>query len=338
MSTTAEAATASVAFLRRWCGQTTRVVTAIDTNAGFIATRGFAPADEAGLRTFIEQWSGRRNLYFAVNPDRRAAGDIATKSRKSDVVAAVGLQADIDCYKGDGDTQSALRRLTVDLPPGVPGPASVINDSGNGLQGFWLLRESIPLAGDAAIANVESRNRGLQVAFGGDAVTDINRIMRLPWTMNIPNKTKRDRGLVPVLARQISFDAGHRYDLDEFAAVAAQHRDYGRLADERHIGAALGVADLDELEVPDRTKLIIKLGAFPGEHREGGRSSWLFTAIMSMVRCGEPDEVILGVITDPTWGISESVLEKPDPERYARRQIARAHSRLVSMILEDFDD
>jgi len=337
-----KAVDASIAFLRRWYGNATRVITAIDADEGYIRTRGFGPAEDAGLRAFIEEWRGRRNLYFQVNADLRAAGAIDKKGRKEHIAAVVALQVDVDFYKTDGDRdverERVLRLLTVDLPPSVPGQPSVINSSGNGVQAFWLLRTPVRTDGDLArVERVERYNRGLQVAFGGDAVTDVNRIMRLPWSINLPNRKKRDLGLVPVLARQISFDASLRYDLDQFPAVDGPAGGRVRAAIALKIGEAVGIASLDELPVSERTKTIIKHGAFPGEHREGGRSSWLFSAILSMIGHGVPDEAILGVITDPTWGISESVLEKPDPDAYGRRQITRAHASRADRPAHDFD-
>jgi hypothetical protein len=126
-----------------------------------------------------------------------------------------------------------------------------------------------------------------------------------------------------VLSRQVKFDDALRYELNQFPALDGRVR--VRTATPRVIGAPVGIDDLAELAIPERTRTIIHFGAVPGEARGGGRSAWLFSAILSMIAHTVSDEMILGIVTDPCWQISESVLEKPDPEAYARRQIARAH-------------
>jgi hypothetical protein len=114
------------------------------------------------------------------------------------------------------------------------------------------------------------------------------------------------------------------------------HRASG--ADERLAGAiridgAEPVKNLDALRVPDHTKALIAVDAAPGQRSERVRS-----VILSMIACGESNETILGVLTDPRWAISESVLEKDDPDGYARRQIVRAHAWLHAQRRGEFDD
>ena len=50
-----------------------------------------------------------------------------------------------------------------------------------------------------------------------------------------------------------------------------------------------------------------------------------------MVRCGVPDEIVLGIITDPDWKISESVLDKgAKAVQYAQRNISKALEQIHS--------
>ena len=109
-------------------------------------------------------------------------------------------------------------------------------------------------------------------------------------------------------------------------------------ADERRaatvrIGDPEEVSDLDQLRVPDRTKALIAVAAAPGRRSERVRS-----VALSMIACGESNETILGVLTDPRWAISESVFDKDEPDAYARRQIVRAHSWLSAQRRGEFDD
>ncbi len=333
----------AIQFLQRWSQQGPWVLTALDPDRGFIRTKGFGPECLAICRHWIQYWQTRespRNIYFQVNLDRRPLEEIDKKSRKEHIAAVVALHADIDAYKDGEDVEAGRQRvlkiLTDNLPPGVPGPPSVINLSGNGYNVLWRLRQPIAIYGDVAKAvEIERYNRWLAITFGGDMTTDISRILRLPGTVNFPNERKRARGLSPVMARTVTLNTSLLYDLHQFqradpvpGAVVAEHI---------QIGPAIGIEDLDELDVPERTKIIIALGAHPDEKRES-RSEWLFSGICSMIACGVDNETILGVLTDPQWAISESVLEKPSPEAYARRQIVKAHARLTALAAKELID
>jgi hypothetical protein len=323
------------------------VLTAIDADEGFIRTRGFGPSDEEAMRSFIAEWRPRRGLYFQVNPDQRSPADIEKKARKEHIASVVALHLDLDVYKGDVPRDvarvAAMRTLTEALPLGIPGPPSVLNSSGNGLQAFWLLDQPTSIDGDLGRAEeVERYNRGLAVAFGGDSTTDVSRILRLPGSINWPNAQKRSRGLTPVLAKPITFDASRRYRLDQFPTADGPVTRPATLGAERaaariEIGPAVSVQDLDDLKVPDRTKVLIAVGA-EADHPRAGRSENLFAAICAMLRCGERDEVVLGVITDDRFRISDSVLDKPDAEAHGRHQIRRAHAWLSSQTRSEFDD
>ncbi|HEV2517151.1 MAG TPA: hypothetical protein VGV07_17995 [Devosia sp.] len=335
----------SVKWLRRWAPSGPWVITAIDPTEGYIRTRGFCQDDVMKLRQFLAEWRPRRGLYFQVNPDLRPVAEITKKGRKEHIASAVALHVDLDTYKEGEDREAgqsrALEMLTSDLPSGIPGPPSIINNSGNGAHAFWLLDEPVVVDGDLLRAEkVERYNRGLAAALGGDSTTDVSRILRLPGSINWPNAKKRALGLAPVAVRPLKFDAGLRYRIDQFPAADGPVSrpttlNAERAASRLQIGPAVSVEDLDDLKVPDRVKMLIALGALPDTPRVG-RSEHLFSAICAMLRCGESDEVVLGVITDGRFHISDSVLDKPDPEAHARHQIRRAHAWLSSQ--DEFDD
>jgi hypothetical protein len=345
MSNLAPDTDAAIQFLQRWAQQGPWVLTALDPERNFIRTRAFGPGSLAACRGWIRYWQTcetPRNIYFQVNPDLRPLGEIDKKGRKEHIAAVVALHADIDAYKDGEDLeagrQRVLKALTDNLPPGVPGPPSVINSSGNGYNVLWRLREPIVLSGQDDIEVVEARNRWLAVTYGGDMTTDVSRNLRLVGTVNYPNERKRARGLVPVMSHTVELDTSRRYELVQFQAADPFRGASGAVAAEHiQIGSAIGIEDLDELDVPERTKIIIALGAHPDEERES-RSEWLFSGICSMIACGVDNETILGVLTDPQWAISESVLEKPSPEEYARRQIVKAHARLTALAAKELID
>lgn len=87
-----------------------------------------------------------------------------------------------------------------------PAPSFIIN-SGNGFQGFWLLDEEQTIDGREELAvELERFNQQIALDLTADNCHNIDRIMRLPGTVNIPDAKKRKKGRVPVLASLHSAD------------------------------------------------------------------------------------------------------------------------------------
>ena len=84
----------------------------------------------------------------------------------------------------------------------MPSWATVIIDSGGGYQAFWRLREPVVLTPNNVV-ELEGYNKRLAAALGGDDCHNLDRIMRLPGTINLPDAKKRERGRVPALARVV---------------------------------------------------------------------------------------------------------------------------------------
>jgi len=75
------------------------------------------------------------------------------------------------------------------------------------MQGFWLL-EPVPVDD---IDRLEAYNIVLEQTLGADRCHNIDRIMRLPGTINLPNRKKRLAGREPALARRTgTVDTGLR--------------------------------------------------------------------------------------------------------------------------------
>ena len=101
--------------------------------------------------------------------------------------------------------------------------------------------------------------------------------------------------------------------------------------------------------VDSRTIAIINVGHHPDPDeadrkaaklgKAPSRSEWLWDVCCNLVRCGVPDEVVYAIITDPTWKISESVLDKKSgAHRYALRQIASAKEEVEDGDLAHFNN
>jgi hypothetical protein len=135
-----------------------------------------------------------RNVYWTVN---LVAAGCNQKPGKKDIVAARYIHIDIDPPKGIAvfEKLGELAELCA-----LSTPPTLIVDSGGGLQAFWRL------AGPAAPDDVEELNRNVAARLGGDRCHNIDRLMRLPGTLNYPNAKKRASGRTVSLAKVI-YDA-----------------------------------------------------------------------------------------------------------------------------------
>ncbi len=337
---------AATEFLKRFHPDGPWALTAIQPDRKAIETRTFHPSGLKELDKWLAQYNGSRNIYFHVNPPLR---DITKKAEREDIKEVSWLHVDIDPRAGEdiGEEQErALGLLTTKLPKGVPEPTCVVF-SGGGYQGFWRLEEPIPVEGELARAEDAKRyNQQLELAFGADNCHNIDRIMRLPGTVNLPDARKARKGRVPTLATLVSLSDA-TYPLNTFTpapAVQTQDEGWGVGGEIKISGDIERLASVDELDqwgVSDRVKIIIVQGRHPEERKEGddSRSAWLFDAICQLVRAEVPDEVIFSIITDPDFGISESVIDKgANAEKYALRQIGRGRDEAVDPWLRRFND
>lgn len=324
-------------------------ITAIAPDRGAIITRTFGPDTVEALHAFLAEHNGRRNLYYALNPP---PGAMNKKAEKKDIRLVGHFAVDNDARPGEPiDTE--LPRLHAQAhgkpPKGVP-PPTYIMMTGGGYQLVWKLDEPIPLDGsEAAAEEVERYNLELANRYGADHCHNVDRILRLPGTINIPDakKIKRNEGRAEALAELTGHYRDRVYPISEFKKAAAEtgHDGGGQSGVDARPSTAGGdgegqaipsqsISDLSELDkwgVPDRVKIIVARGSHPDEPKDGddSRSAWLFDVVCQMLRHGVPDAVILGIITDPDWAISEHVLEQKGPERYARRQLETARAMVA---------
>lgn len=313
------------------------------------------PSDYAAA----EQWALKTNktasVYFALNPTREP---MEKNAEKTDVARAEWLHIDVDPRSAeDRDAERAriLALLTINRPANVPAP-TLLWDSGNGYQAAWRLREPVELNGDAAaIEAVESRNRWLEKVFQADSCHNINRVLRLPFTINRPTKKKAAKGRIAAPSVVIEYEPTRTYALDDFGQVAAftssgvnKKPPSGTKAQRPPLhlgdGSGLDVAGLtawatdNGKTIKDGTLALIATGDHPTEPgRYGSRSEPLFRACCDLVRADVPDDVIFRVITGPN-AIAASVKDKPNPTAYATRQIERAHDEAVSPALRELND
>lgn len=255
------------------------------------------------------------NAYWTVNLTRPR---LNKKPTKTDMVVARFLHVDLDPPK-DGtpfDRMGLLSRLgDMRVPP------TFINDSGNGLQAFWRLEET-----GENLPAVEALNKRISLHLGGDHCHNIDRLMRLPGSVNWPNALKRRLGRVPSMAAVIEPDEG------EVVAAEALHATLPPLPAEEETGrervALAGVEPVSietlGLNTVDPLRTLI-------EARDpAGRSERALKVAGLMVRRGLPDASIAGVLLNPELGVSAHCLDQPNPVRAAERAIGRARGDVLA--------
>lgn len=328
---------ASIDFLNQWDSEGFWILTCISTDKKGMETRSFSKDERSAARDWIDRWNGDRNIYFLVNPARE---ELKKKADRQQIASLSWLHVDVDPAETadlEGERLRIIGLFTDRLPKSVPPPTCIIF-SGGGFQAFWKLKDPLELDGSIASAeNAKRWNQQLELLFGGDACHNIDRIMRLPGTINIPDAKKVKKGRSPTLAKLVEFRPERVYPLKQFTAaqeIQADDKGFSEVQTLDVGGDIDRISDLSELDpwdVPDRVKVIIAQGHHPDQPKKGdnSRSSWLFDAVCQLVRSGVPDKVIYSILTDPGWGIAESVLELgARAHKYAIKQIATAKEQV----------
>ncbi|WP_257539598.1 RepB family DNA primase [Sphingobium sp. CFD-1] len=283
---------------------------------------------ERGLKSrrgHTSQWQGLRAAAFVLL-------DWHDAQEGEDVRDMAVLHVDIDPRKGEDPAAAraaAIARLDAFSPP-----PSIVIDSGGGVQALWLLDEPLFIGGHVPRAEeAECYNRHLEIAFEADSCHNVDRILRLPGTIN----WKRKPGREPRLANLLQFHNERVYSLAEF--TAAQPRNVAPTTGQATVqldGIPAPLASLDELPpaVTPRTRMLIVQGCDPDDElRYDSRSEVTFAVVCEMVRAGCKDEQIAAVLLDPDMGISAHTMAQKRPLDYAARQIARARAEVDEPML-----
>lgn len=182
----------AVAFLRMFEPNGPWWIVAIDPVNQQVTVRRFRDSDQ--LRQYIAAASGRTNLYHIANPH---SGNLQKPPNKGQMTGARCLFADIDLPADEPQTPENLQRL-LDRVNDLHPPASPIVFSGGGFNAYWLFPKTIYSVNEPDIIDrTEAANKQIAASLGSDHVWNINRILRLPYTINIPTKAKLEKGRVP---------------------------------------------------------------------------------------------------------------------------------------------
>ncbi|MEM8757242.1 MAG: DUF5906 domain-containing protein [Planctomycetota bacterium] len=288
-----------------------------------VRTKVFDNAEFAAEWACVQNHKHGCNVYYTpatLTDDAR--NNPPRKFNKKHIESSGFLWADIDPAKGE-DLAAEQDRILSALQHAHAEPTFVVF-SGGGFQALWRLGEP------ANLADTENRNRTLADALGGDNVQNLDRLLRLPGTVNHPDARKREKGRKPVLARLVAHRK-HTYKLDDFR-VFVEDKPLGTakpIKVDFDPGTVARLSSIDDLPatVPDWAKVLIVQGHDPeNPNRFESRSEALFAACCQMHRSGVKPETIYAVITGPDFAISASVLDKAGPHRYALRQIERSYA------------
>jgi hypothetical protein len=274
--------------------------------------RTFLTSEHRELLAWILDKQGIANIYFTVN--RLHENVRSVKAKKSDVSDALFLHVDID----DPDDRGRLEQF--ELKP------TVVVFSGGGYQAFSRLEIA-----SSDLQLIERYNEALARALGGDKCHNIDRIMRVPGTLNVPNKKKRAAGRTVALARVVEAmtDWARAYPLSAFRLdnVANLGAGMSQISDESIRPTA--IEDLPH-DLGPFTRTLIEHGDDPerpigsADAHYPSRSEVVFRVATDLVRAGCDPRVAAGILINPRLGISRSVIEKKRPEEYAVRQIRSA--------------
>lgn len=148
-----------------------------------------APIEDESLDAFVNQHNGTSNLYWMPNEPRADSPDAKLTKDDVDTIHFVYLDLDSNEHRTIEQCRDAIDALPVE--------PTFTTFSGGGLQAFWQFTK--PQPNDQRVqAYAENLGRGIATTYQGDTVQNVDRIMRLPCTLNIPNAKKQARGRVPI--------------------------------------------------------------------------------------------------------------------------------------------
>ncbi|MGB3499991.1 MAG: AAA family ATPase [Mesorhizobium sp.] len=156
---------------------------------GAVEGRTFEPGSWSQMADWIRARNGTKNLYYS--PNEPGPGAPHNKLSKTDIDRIRFLHVDLDPDKSkpfEDERRSLLK--TVELLKADSIAPSAIVDSGGGVQALWKVD------GDIGRADAEAQGRGLAHWLSGDATQNVDRVLRLPGTVNIPTTTKAAAGRI----------------------------------------------------------------------------------------------------------------------------------------------
>lgn len=276
-NTDASAAEAATAFLQLLDCDGRHNLVAIDPLRGGTEGRTFPPRSWDDIRQWVAARNGRKNIYFSPNEPLSGAPDGKLKKEHISNIRVAHVDIDpVDCTSTDvavrrehlEKERARLKQLARDLNESEL-PPSIIIDSGGGIQALWFYKTKMQ-ASNSALA--EAQNKGLIEAFQGDAGTfNIDRLLRLPGTENLPNAAKIEKGRVQRRS-VVMFNSANQYEISQLEQLypsiavnsgATDNEDIEALKAEIDMNVISQVASYADLssELRDRFEILLECNA-----------------------------------------------------------------------------
>jgi len=258
---------------------------------------------EEKIDSKIKEFNGKYNVYFGV-----ALRKDNTSGKKENCALLTALFVDID-YGNEGHKKESIfpdYNTALDYINSYPIQPSILVHSGHGFQLYWLLKQPVELTSET-IPYVEDILKRLSLSLGGDSTHNVDRIFRIPGTINIKSEPH---------TQCVIFDYKNRYyDLDEIRNHPMLSVDLDRLKKLTHpYRFILGVLEEDI----DRSQFDQKI-------------------IYGFVKAGYSDDEIMQIFKNyPTTGkyLERLEVDQKNAERYLRHSIQNArefHSTNISV-------
>lgn len=282
----------AVEFLKLLRPEGPWVITTILPDARSTCTRSFSPDEEAGAEQFIasENASGK-NIYYSLNPTTC----LDKKSSKADITHAEYFHIDADPSTWETSEDFKAQKLPL-FETFEPKPKFIL-DSGNGLQGLWPIVSTD--CSNGSVARLELTNAGLATYFGASRGTqNIDRILRLPGTINYPNEPKRKNGRQQCEARLLRVNDTPRYSIKIFD----RFHSYGTIP-------------------PDASNMLC-------EQTAADRSALLFAFINKCLRARIAEDIIIDAALNSRGAIRAHIDDQSQqPQEYMERQVRQAKTK-----------
>ncbi len=264
------------------------------------------------VKAFITKHNLKANIYYSVNPTKTA---VTKKPSKADVSLGEFVHVDLDPEDNE-TTDAAKARYLAEIETLSWKPTAII-DSGNGIHALWRLE---PEVGPEHFDQVEACNKAITLLLGCPDVStrNIDRVLRIPGTINWPNAAKLRVGRLPCMTRLIGFN-GAGYPLAVFPHDEPNRP--GTTEDVHHEQqTSLPPALVAMLHLPNEKPC----GAYPT------RSHALFAFLTSALRKRVAEEAIIAACLDSRYvgkGIHTHIQDNRG-EKYLKEQIERARKEI----------
>ena len=297
----------------------------------------------AALRWLTEADRKGYGIYFNANEvEPLGKGHAKAKEAEVSTVRFLHVDADLPAGTAPDDVETARAELLAKIKAAPLVPSLIIN-SGNGFGLFWELAEPVIVTAEN-LEDIKARNVALADQLGGDDCENLDRVMRLPFTVNRPNAKKIKSGRVPVLADIVTDLRGLVvYALEQFVPAAVSNEMTTTLT--KSSGTAyetIGSPDIAETvdlsKLDDNLRSIIEKG--PPESYSKSRSEAVYMVACDLRRFGWSDGEILGVLTDPMNAIADHIFDQKqrEPVEQASRVIMDMNRRNITQVFTDAAD